>query len=92
MINYIKIQGIFVFVFYVVLNEQVKSYWLGRLGIQEAQISTATSSSAANKSASTAMSATCSTSQGNVHLPDISPADIAPTEGNSGNKYEFSVN
>ena len=81
------------FVFYVVLNEQVKSYWLGRLGIQEAQISTATSSSAANKSASTAMSATCSTSQGNVNLPDISSAPhIAPTEGNSRNKYEFSVN
>ena len=33
-INY-AFQGIFIFLFYIVLNEPVKSYWLVKLGYKE---------------------------------------------------------
>jgi len=45
-------QGIFVFLFYIVLNDQVKSHWLVKMGLQEEKRTT-TSSSAAGKSAAT---------------------------------------
>ncbi|XP_063676040.1 uncharacterized protein LOC134812503 isoform X2 [Bolinopsis microptera] len=47
-------QGIFVFLFYIVLNDQVKSHWLVKVGLQEEKRTTTSSSAAAaGKSAAT---------------------------------------
>ncbi|KAL5265842.1 hypothetical protein ACHWQZ_G006505 [Mnemiopsis leidyi] len=45
-------QGMFVFLFYIVLNDQVKTHWLVKMGFQEEKKAT-TSSSAAGKSTAT---------------------------------------
>lgn len=50
-------QGFFVFLFYIVLNEQVKSYWLVKVGLQdEKRTTTSTGASGAAKTSVTAVS------------------------------------
>merc|ERR1712013_321818 len=63
-------QGVFVFLFYIVLNDQVKTHWLVRMGLQEEKRST-TSSSAAGKSTmgtkATAVSVSASPNADNIY-------------------------
>ena len=51
-------QGIFVFLFYIVLNDQVKSHWLIKVGLQEEKRTTTSSSAAAAAGKSAATKAT----------------------------------
>merc|ERR1712013_802767 len=63
-------QGVFVFLFYIVLNDQVKTHWLVKMGLQEEKRST-TSSSAAGKSTmgtkATAVSVSASPNADNIY-------------------------
>lgn len=56
-VNTVVLQGIFVFLFYIVLNDQVKTHWLVKVGLQEEKRTTTSSSAAAGKSAATKVTA-----------------------------------
>ena len=83
------IQGSAVFLFYVVLNDQVRSHWLARLRPQQEQTTTVTSTattSAATRSPASRSPAAISPSEVNVRLEEITPANI---EENSPGDQEF---
>ena len=81
-------QGIFVFLFYVVFNNQIKSHWLVKLALQEKTVTTTSgSSSVAGRSTNnpgSAIGRNYPTCQGKETVP----GDILAVE-NEGGKHTF---
>merc|ERR1712025_352660 len=89
-------QGIFVFLFYIVLNDQVKSHWLVKMGLQEEKKST-TSSSAAGKTKATAVSVSAAQNQADNIYENAAASNEEhtyasaeyATAGDKAKKHEF---
>ena len=91
-IIHVNFQGIFVFLFYIVLNDQVKSHWLVKVGLQEERRTSRISFAATDRSAVAPSTQTVSASAVPIQADNIYENAAAPNDdgtSESVSKNEF---